>query len=392
MNIRRFLILGFVLLSACGVAAAEPAPSLEKYLAGQFPDNSDVRARLFSSVIGAPRELAETFGERALKSRAGVVTVRTVKGDDDFFVEFLNGAGASFTQGSCIIKRSNARGYLVQAKIYLQDDPGCYLRLYRGGDGTRMDVIMYGAVVKKGLYLSGLLYTVLTSRFSDIVDATSSSFDWNTVFELGAREPSAAFAASLRGAIASAQPSAGEGGAGASDRKADTGNVPTVALASASPVSGMSRAKSMVVGRAYKIAIAVDAASNADALVAELGAAGESPQELRAGSGDPVEFDDDRGGPDVSLPYDRFPDYEPGKGLPLSALRAAIYLDDLANPDSIYAVLGGKLRFTVAPTYDEVGRLDFAFFSKDRELDWTDISRQSGDALLRVIRLRASRG
>jgi hypothetical protein len=388
MNIRRFLTLAFVLLSAFGAAAAEATPSLEKYLAEQFPDNSDVRARLFSNVIGAPRELAEAFGERVLKGRYGTVTVRTIKGEDDFFVEFLNGTGAAYTQGSCIIKRSNAHGYLVQAKIYLQDDPGCYVRLYRGGDGTRMDVIMYGAVVKKDLYLSGLLYTVLTSRFSDIVEATSYSFDWKTVFELGERDTSTTFAASLRGAIASTQPSAGGKAVTVSAGKSEG---KTIALASVA-ASSTGGAKDMVVGRTYKIATEVDTAASVDALMKDLSAAGESPRELGVGAADPVGFDDDQGGPDVSLPYARFPSYQAGKGLPLSALRAAIYLDELANPDSVYAVLGDGLRLTVAPTYDDVGKLDFAFFSNDRELAWKDIFHQNRDTLVRVIRLRASRG
>ena len=397
MNSRSFFVLLAVLASVFSAVAAESPPSLEKYLSGQFPDNSDVRARLFSAVIGAPRELAEAYGERVLQSRAGTVTVRTVKGADDFFVEFLNGTGSAFTQGSCIIKRSNPKGYLVQAKIYLQDDPGCYARLYTGGDGTRLDIIMYGAVVKRGLYLPELLYTVLARPFSDIVDATSRAFDWGTVFGLGDKGQSAIFAASLRGTLASAQAPVSPAGAAIpvkpAGAKPESGKAsPKVALAAASPPTGLGSEPTMAVGRPYRIAATVDKAASAEGLIADLSAAGESPQELSPGSAQDLAFYDDRGDLDVRLPYGSFPRYEAGKGIPLSALRAVLYLDELSSPDSVYAALGDGLRLTVAPSYDEAGRLRFAFFSSGRELGWNDLASLRGDLPVRVIRLRASRG
>ncbi len=389
MNIRRFFTVSAILLFAIAASWANSDPSLGHYIARQFPDNSDLRARLFSRVIGAPRELAEAFGEHVMQSHnAGTVTVRIVPGDEDFYVEFLNGTGAPYTQGSCIIKRNNSMGYLVQAKIFLQDDPGCYLRLYTSGDGTRMDVIMYGAVLKRGLYVSGMLYQVLAGSFGDIVDQTSSSFDWNEVFGLGEREASTTFAASLRGALASTQAPGPDGGVIApAASKSDTA-APAVALASA-PLPG--GAKDLAVGRAYRIALLVDKAAGAEALMSSLAAAGESAKEL-VPSDEALGFEDVRGNLDVSLPYGRFPAYEASKGLPLEALRAALYLDELSNPDSVYAVLGDDgLRLTVAPTRDTVGRLGFAFFSQGRELDWSLVAKRGDDERVRVLRIGAAR-
>ncbi|MDA8425809.1 MAG: hypothetical protein M0Z80_06685, partial [Treponema sp.] len=117
----------------------------------------------------------------------------------------------------------------------------------------------------------------------------------------------------------------------------------------------------------------------------------ESAKEL-VPSDEALGFEDVRGNLDVSLPYGRFPAYEASKGLPLEALRAALYLDELSNPDSVYAVLGDDgLRLTVAPTRDTVGRLGFAFFSQGRELDWSLVAKRGDDERVRVLRIGAAR-
>ncbi|HTX73413.1 MAG TPA: hypothetical protein VMC79_11350 [Rectinemataceae bacterium] len=400
MNIRRRVLSLVLSVAAVGAAIADSVPSLDDYLDGQFPDNSDLRTRLFSAVIGAPREIAEAYGERVLQSKAGSVTVRVVDGSSYFFVEFLNGNGDSFTQGSCIIKRSNSKGYLVQAKIYLQDDPSCYARLYTGGDGTRLDVIMYGAVVKKGLFIPELLYSVLARPFSNIVEATRRSFDWGTVFGLGTRVESTGFAASLRGSLASMQPAAPSSGAAESTQpsaktpggKNDSGKgANKIALAQA-PAPGIGRDASAAVARPYRIATLVDRASSTEGLLSDLASSGEKGQELGAGASPPSGFYDDRGDLDVRLPYAAFPGYQPGKGTSLAALRAVLYLDALSSPDSVYAAVGEGLRLTVVPSLDAAGRLRFAFFSNGRELRWNDLGSQRADLPVRILRIQASFG
>lgn len=382
MNRSRYLAVAFCVLSAA-VCWAESSPSLGSYIDRQFPDNTDLRVRLFSHVIGAPRELAEAYGEHVFQSRAGAVTVRVVPGDQDFFVEFINGTGVPYSQGSCIIKRSNSMGYLVQAKIFLQDDPGCYLRLYVSGEGTRADVVMYGAVLKRGMYISGMLYQILMDSFGDMVRQTGYAFDWKEVFGLGERAASDKFADSLRGAFANATSTNGlmvkSGGAEGEG---------TLALASATRPGG---AKDSAIGRAYKLSLMVDNAANADALIASLAASGESPKELTTPDG-ALGFEDVDGSLDVNLPYDRFPTYEPGKGILPRALLATLYLDELSHADSIYAVLGENLHMVVVPTSDKVGLLGFAYFSKGRELSWSEAVKQLGsNDLVRVVRLGASR-
>lgn len=143
-------------------ASAESAPSIESFAANGFPDNADLRGRLFAYVIGASRDVALKYGEKQLQSAAGPVTVRVENRSADFIVEFLNANAVDPGQagrGSVFIQRGNGKGnYILQARILLEDDPSCYLTLYPSGSGTRGDVVMYGAVVKKGLYFSDMLY------------------------------------------------------------------------------------------------------------------------------------------------------------------------------------------------------------------------------------------
>ena len=155
-------------MSAFGVltaasASGDSAPSISAFAANGFPDNADLRGRLFTYVIGASRDVALAYGEKRLQSAAGPVTVRVEKRSSDFIVEFLD-ANASDAdkpgRGSCFIQRSNAKGnYILQARILLEDDPGCYLSLYPSGSGTRGDIVMYGAILKKKASTSRICFT-----------------------------------------------------------------------------------------------------------------------------------------------------------------------------------------------------------------------------------------
>ena len=160
------IALAIFALSAVSTVA-ETSPSIVSFAAKGFPDNADLRGKLFAYVIGASRDVALAFGEKQLQSAAGQVTVRVEKRSSDFIVEFVNAGADGAGRGSCFIQRSMGKGnYILQARILLEDDPSCYLSLYPSGSGTRGDVVMYGAVVKKGLFFSDMLYRILLLSFS----------------------------------------------------------------------------------------------------------------------------------------------------------------------------------------------------------------------------------
>jgi hypothetical protein len=341
-------------------------------------------------VIGASRDVALAYGERQLQSAAGPVTVRVEKRSADFIVEFLNANSAAPGtpgRGSCFIQRGLGKGnYILQARILLEDDPSCFLDLYPSGSGTRGDVVMYGAVVKKGLYLSDMIYRILLLSFSDIVDATSHTFDWGLVFQFGGKGPD--YIAEIRAAAASS------GAQTASEATTPVYSAPIalgaripsgrVALASAPALPAASSADASPKGpRSARIASSVDRSASLEALVLDLGDAG-AREVAVAPSAASALIDSDDGL--AKSTYIDFPRYD-AKGLPLSALRAALYLDLLSNPDAVYALVGDGLRATVVPYFDDAGRLNFALFAAGKELTWDELSSGKKDSKVRVLRI-----
>jgi hypothetical protein len=388
------LAVASLLIVSASVApiGAEAGLSAAKSTAKGFPDNADIRGKLFAYVIGASRDAALAYGEKQLASAAGTVTVRVEKRSVDFIVEFLNAsASGDAGRGSCFIQRSNAKGnYILQARILLEDDPSCYLSLYPSGSGTRGDIVMYGAIVKKGLYLSDMIYRILLLSFSDIVDSTSRSFNWSLVFNFEADDPG--YASELRDALASAaSPSEQEPLASvpASAASIAVGS-PTsrVALAAAPSLPSPGTLGDPVKGpRSLRISSSVDRAASPEALIMDLATLGESgARELSIAADSAPPYVDDKGDPFAKPAYAAFPRYD-GKGLPFAALRAALYLDLQANPASVYALIGEGLRATVIPSFDEGGALEFAVFSGGKESSWRELSEGRRDLKARIVRV-----
>jgi hypothetical protein len=379
-----------VLSSGAFLASADAAPTVVKFAANGFPDNADLRGRLFAYVIGASREVALAYGEKQLQSSAGPVTVRVEKRSADFVIEFLNASATGGAgRGSVYIQRGNAKGnYILQARILLEDDPSCYLSLYPSGSGTRGDIVMYGALVKKGLYFSDMIYRILLLSFSDIVDATSRSFDWGTIFKFGTRDAVADYAAELRSAQASVGP---DEQASASSAQIALGSPSQkVALAAAPALSVSGGQDGAAKGaRSLRIASAIERALSPESLVLELTTSGETGvREIAIAPDTAPAFVDAKGDPLVKAAYADFPRYD-ARGLSVAALRAALYLDLQSNPGSVYALLGEGLRATLVAAYDDAGRLVFSVFSEGRESGWDEFFAARRDLRLRVVRVPA---
>jgi len=379
----------FILCSTVFSARVEASPSIAKFAAHGFPDNADLRGKIFAYVIGASRDVALNYGEKQLQSAAGPVTVRVEKRATDFIVEFLNAnasGGASAGRGSVFIQRGNAKGnYILQARILLEDDPSCYLSLYPSGSGTRGDVVMYGAVVKKGLYMSDMIYRILLLSFSDIVDATSRSFDWSLVFKFGPKDSD--YAGELRTALAT-PPSSYDDPITPSSAQIALGSTNLRVTLASAPILPSSGAQEGVRGpRSLRIASAIDRAASPEALVLDLSTSGEpGARELAIAADSAPAFVDARGDPLSKPTYTDFPRYD-GRGLPMAALRAAIYLDLQSNPLSVYALLAEGLRATVVPSFDEGGRLNFAVFADGKESPWDEFLAARRDLRVLIVRL-----
>ncbi len=336
MDKRRRLALA-ALLAAASFASAAGGPGPDERLIASFPDNADLRSRIFSSLIGAPREIALSYGEKILQSSSGTVLARAVKRSDDFLVEFRNGSGGLFdatTRGSCVVQRSNPKGFITQARIYLQDDLGSYLRLYLhpSNGGTLADVVMYGALLKQGIKLEGMIQQVLVKPFPKIVDSTRGAFDWGLVFP-------------------AARPTAGDAAG---------------ALALSALLEGSNSLEDFA---------ASDAARGAEEL--------SSPAALPAG------FYAERAEVGGKSTLQAFPRYAAGRGLAPAALPAALYLDALERPGASYALFGEGIRALVMPRLEDTGRFVLISYRGGREASFEELLGAARQAL-RVLRLPPS--
>jgi hypothetical protein len=373
MVLKRIAVITIALcLVIAAAAAAEPRAALDQFIYHSFPDNSDIRAKFSTRLITAPKEQVWAFGSNVQSSKAGQVLVKSVKRSEDFLVQFVNGRGGQFADcslGSYVIERNCKTGYILQAKVFLEDDPSCYARLYPQGEGTKLDIVMYGAVVKKGLYISGLIYHVLTMPFSEIVNQTGRAFDWGTVFKLGQKSAAADIVADLRSAAAASQPEA---------------QAPHVELASMpSPFSSAPSRPSPAapLSDSEELVAAVSGALSFEDLLSRLSGLGLAPAEI-ASATEALGLSNDKD-PLVPAAYKPFPRYADA-GLPAAAVRGALYLSALGSPSSAYALIGAQCRIIAAPTFDEQGRIGFAFFSGGREIAWQDVKDES----LRVLRFQ----
>ncbi len=379
---RQFLVAIALCLSIQAVAA-ESIPTLASFLGHSFPDNTDVRKQYWNNLITAPKESVWAFTERVLPSAsAGQVKVRAQRRGGDFLVQFLNSPTSSgnfveYSRGSYAIQRDSKTGYILQAKIFLQDDPGCYVRLYPQAEGTRVDVVMYGALLKKGLYVSGLIYYVLAEPFSNIVDQTRRSFDWATVFGLDGQGRAATLAQDLHASLGQAGPVFVQASIlpASAPPQATSPSAPPVSparllLDSVSKAASLDALAQGLAGKGYPTSEFIPAASSTTPLP--------GPQALGlSNDSDPLV---------PVLPYRSFPRYEAGKGLPLASIRASLYLDSLSSPDAVYALVGEGFRALVAPSFDASGRFSFACFADGRELSWEELGARA-DRSLRILRI-----
>jgi hypothetical protein len=256
---------------------------------------------------------------------------------------------------------------------------------------------MYGAVVKKGLYFSDMIYRILLLSFSDMVDATSRSFDWGLVFRFEGKGPDRVAELRASGALARGAPEQAASGPGASTGTVASGPMSSapialgarsstgrVALAAAPALPAQATPEALPKGpRSVRVAAAAERAASLDALILDLG---DSESREIAPSADSASGFVDTSDAVAKLAYADFPRYD-SRGISLAAVRAALYFDLLANPDSIYALVGDNFRATVVPYFDEAGRFNFAFFSGGKEASWDELSSGKRELKVRAVRV-----
>jgi hypothetical protein len=166
----------------CAVTAARAPCSPATSLA--VPENAEARMALKEAIFGSvraaaaePRRVIEQLG-----SRSKVAFEADVQ-EGALYLVFANQAGAGFPiagPGTFIIKRSLKDGSLLQAKVFLQPDPGCFLRIspLAGGARTSMSLYLFGELFQRDIVVPARFEGLLTAPVSRLMQLTSGAVDW----------------------------------------------------------------------------------------------------------------------------------------------------------------------------------------------------------------------
>jgi hypothetical protein len=187
---RRFTLLALAaaLLAVLPAAAAFGRSALGAPSAFSMPpENWEARSQLSDVIFSTTRETAAQ-GPRVIRQSSGAATVRfQVQQQSGFlYLVFANPDGSAYPldrAGTFIIKRSLADGSFVQAKVFIQDDPGTYLRLFPDGERTLMDAWLFGEPFQTGVALPVTFERLLTAPLSSIIEWTSAAVDWPLVLK-----------------------------------------------------------------------------------------------------------------------------------------------------------------------------------------------------------------
>jgi hypothetical protein len=171
---------------------------------GLLPENQEVRrqlAELIFAPIGSEAQVlpgaaaGRIFTQRLANHR---VKVRVEAVQDFRYTLFLNerSAAASGTRspgdpfpvagaGAWIIKRDASDGRFLQAKVYLRDDPGCFVRLFPDGKRTTLDAFLFDVPVARRVGVPLEFESVLVETFEKVMRLTAATVPWERFLARG---------------------------------------------------------------------------------------------------------------------------------------------------------------------------------------------------------------
>ncbi len=175
------LLLTFVAVAPLTAQGAWPALGGDKPI-GSMAENSDIRKRVWDTLLEAPRAAATSYRGAKERNAWGSWSVSVEKSKGAFYIILSperNGVFPIYAQGTWILKRSDVDGSFLQAKIFLRSDPGTFARIYPAGTRSRIDIVAYGGVLYREVMVPLSFNELLRSPFSRIRELTSYVIDWN---------------------------------------------------------------------------------------------------------------------------------------------------------------------------------------------------------------------
>ncbi len=181
---RRSCLLA-LLLAASAAGAGAWAPVAEEDALRPVPENWEARSLLRDIIFASVRDAASAPRRIVAQTEASQdVLFEAVVQDGAAYLVFANRRGKGFpvdSAGTFIIKRDLRDGSFSHAKVFVQNDPGCYLRLFPQDDRTAMDIVLFNEVFQRHVIVPAPFSDLLTSPFSRIMELTRSSVDWPLV-------------------------------------------------------------------------------------------------------------------------------------------------------------------------------------------------------------------
>jgi len=141
-----------------------------------------MRETIFAPANHAINTRGRIFFDPFAKHR---VFFQVKKNRDYFYLLFTNEKEYKFplfSSGSYIIKRSRQDGRFVQVKIFIRNNPDCFIRVFPDEDRSTMNMFLYGTPVYQDITIPLSFSELLTSPFAKIMDLTENSVDWGLIF------------------------------------------------------------------------------------------------------------------------------------------------------------------------------------------------------------------
>jgi hypothetical protein len=155
-------------------------------LSPALPENWEARTVMRDTIFAPVMEAASAAGRfvREPGSRDSVRFLTDVQEGYLYLIFYGPGDSANTplaSEGSFIIKRNLRDGKFVQAKIFLQNDSGFFVRLFPMSGRTEMDVCLFGEIFQKGVILDRPFESLLTAPFSTMMALSEGAVDWSLV-------------------------------------------------------------------------------------------------------------------------------------------------------------------------------------------------------------------
>ncbi len=147
-----------------------------------FPESDDLRTSLLDAAYLAPLDVARALKPATLSNDVGPWRLRTETKNGALYVLLLpkgDGTYPVWGKGAWIVKRSLGDGRVVQAKLFMGGDANAFLRFYPFADRSKLDVVLYGGVLRREVTLPVPIEKLLVSPLRDIVSWTLGTVEWS---------------------------------------------------------------------------------------------------------------------------------------------------------------------------------------------------------------------